>query len=788
MITTGRCPIYLKGGVYSWALRRSACQVPDSKSRVCPGAGKPLIQDIAMVKERPILFPEPQVMEVGEGRVLLSSEDKNNSVIVYSGTDDDLSTRAIELIRESISNSTGGYGPEVVSKRPCCSCTEGAVIISLTVLPEGSLFGENVENGDQGYSLEVKEDEISIKAETTVGLFYAAQTFKQLLTLEGSGLYFPVIKINDWPQFKYRGLFVESKWGPDLMTLDDWKEAIDYLASLKMNFMGVGIYGCWCIQYDNKITEFLTVPIKKYPQLKTHKVIKYYSPRKGQEEAVDYLPAMVTEDSFGDVIAYGKKRGVVVRPQFNSLGHNTLIPRTFPEVSSKDADGNPKNYGFCISNPKTYELLFDLYDEIIDKYLLPNGVDHFHLGMDEIYPLVGIIPENPQKAVDPWCECPECSKASKEELLVDFLFKITTHVKDKGINNITIWNDQLARHMNILGPELAEQIKERGLSDKLILNWWWYSTKVPETIRPELGLRTFVCPMPGYYFWMNYQSYLVNIYRMLKLGYEQGSEGTEAYCTFDYSFHRNYFCLAEYSWNQKETGELEDFREKYIQGVFGDKADVARSAFDSFDKVVEPGGLGGLANASLVYYRYSYVDRNKEYPRDYPGEAFGRLKQDIEASRNSLKTCLNEISKAREGFEELKASGAGEERLIDHYLVECQRYEVLMDAYLRLLDLEEKYNEAGSLLTTDKVAAESLLNEICGEARDILDSQDGLMANVEKVKSSYLLPHTMRELTMFRDFLVDLDEFLGKVAGAVKAGEMSEIPALEYGRGLKKYL
>ncbi len=730
-----------------------------------------------MDKEQLILFPEPQIMEVEAGRIFLGSRGKGNSVLLLQEAKEELQVYAGEIIKKSIAESIIGKNPCIVTEEDEGQIEE--VLISLERVPCNFSFGEDAINSEEAYIIETSKNRISLKAKSAAGLFYAAQTFGQLLKAEGEDLYFPMVKIIDWPQLKYRGLFIESKWGPDRMTLDDWKETIDFIADLKMNFLGVGIYGCWNIQYKNQITEFLTVPIKKYPELSTPKTIEYYSPSKGDLEVVDYLPTIFSEDLFGNIIAYGKKRNVIVRPQFNSLGHNTLIPRTFPEVSSKDEDGNAKNYGFCTSNPKTYEVLFDIYDEIIDGYLLPNGVDYFHLGMDEIYPLVGIDAEHPRKSVDPWCQCPECSKSSQEELLVDFLLKITNHVKEKGINNITIWNDQLVRHMNVLDEGLVNKIKEDGLFDKLILNWWWYSPNVPETIRPELGLRTFVCPMTGYYFWMNYQSYLLNIYRMLKLGYEQGSEGSEAYCTFDYSFHRNKLCLAEYSWNQKKTGSLDDFREKYIKGTFGADAHIARDAFEHFDKVVEPDGLGAIVNSTLIYYRYSYVRKGLEYPRDYPGEAFTKLYEDIESARENLQNALDEISEARKGFVKLREGESGQIRLIDHYIVECKRYETVLRAYLQLLDIEDMYKTAAKAIEGEPSAAGDILNKLVKQANELLRSQDELMARIEKVKSQYLLPHTMRDLTFFRNFLVSLLDFLDGVLREVKTGAISQLPALD---------
>lgn len=101
---------------------------------------------------------------------------------------------------------------------------------------------------------------------------------------------------------------------------------------------------------------------------------------------------------------------------FKSLGHNTLIPREYPEVSSVDEKGSPIGYGFCLTNPQTLELMFKMYDEIIDRYLKPNGVDTFSIDLDEVYARRGKDPRDPKKLVDPWCKCLQCSKYKREDL------------------------------------------------------------------------------------------------------------------------------------------------------------------------------------------------------------------------------------------------------------------------------------------------------------------------------------------------------------------------------------
>lgn len=222
----------------------------------------------------------------------------------------------------------------------------------------------------EGYQIQIDEAGARIIGADPAGAFYGAVTFEKLLHEEKGALYLPVTQIEDWPSFPERGLFLEDRYGSEFMTLDDYKEAIDYFAKMKLNSLTIGVYGCWSVQYDNRVAEYLYLPFGKYPQLKTPMSIKYYRP-----DARDYvcrenlLPTMFEKPFFGDIIRYAAKKNIQVRPLFNSYGHNNLLPREIPEVSAKDTDGKPLEVGFCTSNEKTYEVLFDIYDNIIDNYL-----------------------------------------------------------------------------------------------------------------------------------------------------------------------------------------------------------------------------------------------------------------------------------------------------------------------------------------------------------------------------------------------------------------------------------
>lgn len=673
-----------------------------------------------------VVFPEPREVRSGNGRLTLDEP------VVLLGTEPEpLERHAAEIIVEALS--------EALARPVALDDAQGLAPPAGTPVRVGAAAGVLDTPADpESYVLVVDADGVRLRGTTPAGTLHAAQTLRQLIEQQGREL--AQVTIRDWPQMRYRGLFVECKWGPDRMLLDDWKAVVDTCAAMKLNFLGVGVYGCWVVQYDNRITEFLMLPLPEVPGAATPKTIRYYSPAADDEQAIEYLPEMFKNDFFGELVAYGRSRGVMVRPQFNSLGHNTLIPRLRPEVSARDLDGNPTGYGYCLSAPETERLVCGMYDRVLDTYMLPNGVSSFHLGLDEVWSSIGIDPRDPHREVAPWCQCARCRTRRPEELFLDWMLRLCVHLKERGVKQIAVWNDQLTRHMDLLDADLVNRLKQLGLDDRLVVEWWWYDHQnVFTTIRPELGLKRWVVPMTGYYHWWPYQSYLENIRQMMALGVAQGAEGTESYCTFDTGFDRNYRYQAEWAWNPAAAEDPRAFRVKYARGLFGPRVDEGLAALDLFDRFVEPGPSYTLVR-SLMPYRYTYVAADQPYPRSYPRETLAALRARPTESGARLREIADGMAQARRAFESLVDAGD----LVRQYAAESHRIEVLAGSFIDLLTIDDLLVSAGA---DARLRATQLI-------RGTLARFDTMMADLEATKAHYLLPQMLRELTTLRRYLL----------------------------------
>ncbi|MHB0876688.1 MAG: family 20 glycosylhydrolase [Anaerolineae bacterium] len=686
-----------------------------------------------------LIFPEPKKQESLGGSIGLSP-----CSIVLVEDADPMERVTAEIVAGAIERATG--------KRPAIGSDpgEGAAIYvgaaAKRVEGAGAALADTADDRE-AYAVVAQAGSIALLGRTPVGTLYAGQTLRRMLRREDGAVVVDAVRIVDWPDFKHRGLYIESKWGPDLMNLRDWEELVDYMAALKMNALGVGVYCCWGVQYEGKRTEFAMVPFPGHPEIQTPKTIRYYSAKEKQWKALSYLPPMVEDDFFGDLVAYAKSRGIIVRPHFNGPGHTTLIPHTHPEVAAKDEAGKPTGYGYCLSQEATYDLLFELWDSVIDRYLTPNGIDWFHMGLDEIYPVTGTDEEDPERSVDPWCKCPECRGREHADLLADYVVRATQHLIAKGMRNITIWNDHL-EHSGMLTPDFVAKLETAGVKDNVILQWWRYNEPVLE-IPTDLGLRAWTTPMPCYWFWLLYEDLTANIYPHLHLGYRAGAEGADAYATFDPAFDRNYYCLAEYAWNQTTVGDIYQFKSKYAEKVMDARGYDAVEAFEKFDQAY--GNLSAVRSTldMLLYYWHSYSRARSQYPRN----VVRQLLNDGLRAMGMYRGCRTNLQRAHALFSE-RRNQAPDPALIDEYLFECERLMAVVDAYDAILAGVKQTREA--LKAGDAEALKQGLAAAGDTFAKGLTAMDSMMAFGEEVKKHYLLPQILRDLSVLRQYLAEL--------------------------------
>ena len=678
-----------------------------------------------MSRPLPTLLPLPHSVQTDDGDVLLCRDGQPCCRIETAAFDHAVYTHACSLLTNCCPHADGGAYP-----------------VRVTADPAYPLLQEH-QTAD-AYAIRVTDQAAELIGYDAGGVLYAVQTFMQLVRREGGDISLPCCTIIDWPSFPTRGLFIEDRYGTDFLTRQDWFDAVDYFAQMKFNTLTIGVYGCWCQQFDGMVSEFLYIPFRKHPELKAPRHVKYYSVKERRliwKENV--LPVMFREDSFGDVIAYAKERNITVKPLFNSYGHNTLIPRMFPELSAKDEDGNPTGFGVCTADDRTYEIMFDLYDEIIDRYLAPNGIDAMQIGLDEVWEGIGMDMDDPFKFHTPFCRCERCRSRDRSELMIEYIIRLLKHLKQKGMRSVYIYQDMLQYEFNVLDETLAQRLRDADVYDIAVIDWWNYAHESRIFRGKPLNscFRSIIKSFTGYYHWSTPMEYLSNIRGCARLAQQHGFEGMEAYSSYDHCHDRSYWYAAELAWNIDTLEKQEEFLRRYASfrfpGLEGAEETLALMA-DMTDNLRQDGQYSSALLYQLDYYTYSYVKADKPYPRQFPEEVFERLHDGQPAYEAAFRRFRAQAARAMLFFDRVCAGDASP--MAKTWRSIALHYLTVADEYLGLLGLEKE---------TDAQAAATKL-------KALLEAREALMLAAEETRIEANQLMYLREQSIYRQILCDL--------------------------------
>ena len=571
-----------------------------------------------------------------------------------------------------------------------CTCDEAVKInAAIVAAPFDMPYPE------QGYTLTVTDKGIDIEAYGEAGLLYAVITLEQLNAWDIYGCGIPAMKLVDWPESRWRGIKQESRWGSDMMERDEWMAMLDDLADKKMNAVGLAIYGCWGMEYDGQVSEYCYLPVKGHPELETPKYVKYWSAEENRWVYCETLPPIYRDNLLEDIFRRARDLGIQIIPGWNSYGHNTLMPTKIPDIASKDENGEPLKSGFCTANPRTYEILFSIYDQIIDEYMKPYGMTAFNLCLDE---------------VRVWCQCEECRKKDSAQLYLDHVVKLVDYVAKRGIETVIVACDMLDPHRKrSLGKEdlpqrLMDALKEKGVDRNLCLGWWSYHDDPKrfgiKSMLPELNMRGYVCPWNGYHHWVVALQPLNNVKMAAEVCARDGGEGMIAYSMWDRCADRTHTAIAEYSWNLAGTGGVNDVTMRYALRHFGPRAKEAYHAFRLMDWCTEerftskwtiPDG-DYVSHWDLLSYCLSpYEVRGKKKDKPHPRSFADRQLEILLPIRNDIERSLYSISvmgrEAKEIFEELAKDSCCDYKLCMRQAYECHNYEVLAEDWLAIFEI-----------------------------------------------------------------------------------------------------
>ena len=367
------------------------------------------------------IIPMPQNLVQNQGVFKLSSGTS------FGATTDEAKTVA-EFFAAKMRNATG-YNISVSDKGDITLTLDAALDVN-----------------DEGYTLDVTSEGVTVKAKTPQGLFYGMQSFMQLLPAEiesaekASGIAWqaPAVSIKDDPRFGYRGVMLDVC--RHFIPVEDIKKQIDVLSLFKINRLH------WHLTED----QGWRIEIKKYPKLTE------VGSKRIDGEGTEYK-GYYTQEEIKEVVKYAQDRFITIVPELEMPGHELAAIAAYPELSCKGEAITPRiiwgveDIVMCPGKEDMFVFLENVIKEMVE--LFPGT--YFHVGGDEC----------PKTS---WKNCPTCqARIKKEGLKAD-----GKHTAEERLQSyvITRMEGVLAKYgKKIIG---WDEILEGGLSpDATVMSW-----------------------------------------------------------------------------------------------------------------------------------------------------------------------------------------------------------------------------------------------------------------------------------------------------------------------------
>ena len=347
--------------------------------------------------DEPVLFPTPSSVRWNEGALPLSA-------LCCAQADDHAdSVYALAHFRQRLSEQWGLH--------PVAG-TAAVQFVHADNLPT------------EGYRLTVTPEKITAEAGDRLGILYAAERILELAGEEGV----PACVIDDAPFQPMRGFHFGL---PAREQIPFVKEVLrQILIPCHYNQLILEFAGGMRFDSHPEISEAWL----KGNALAAEKKIPTFP-----HGTMNAGGKLLEKEEVREFCDYARELGFELIPEVQSLGHVQYITYAHPDIAetdesiedrkmdTRDTDQPPSTYyhhSYCPQNEKSYRIIFDLIDEIVDVVRPPRFV---HMGHDEVYQL-GI--------------CPKCKKVPRDQLLELHLTTLHAYLKKKG-KRMMIWADML---------------------------------------------------------------------------------------------------------------------------------------------------------------------------------------------------------------------------------------------------------------------------------------------------------------------------------------------------------
>lgn len=287
--------------------------------------------------------------------------------------------------------------------------TNGATRIRLSLVPTV------IVPGSEAYHLRAAGKEVLIEASDPRGLFYGAQTLKQLiLGAAGTARSIPAVDIADSPRFRWRGFLIDvgRRYFPEKSLF----MIIDEMAAYKLNVLHLHLT-------DDPGWRF---EVPGYPKLTQAEVAK------------DGTRQYYTADEIRRIVAYAAERHIVVVPEIEMPSHAGSVASTYPELFQGGSALDP-------TNPQTYAFIRTVFTEVARLFPSP----YIHFGGDEV-------------GDDAWKGVKDVEQLKAKEGL-----KTTQEVEGYFVRNVVGIIHSVGKR-----PMAWDEQAEAGAAKDVTIEWW----------------------------------------------------------------------------------------------------------------------------------------------------------------------------------------------------------------------------------------------------------------------------------------------------------------------------
>ncbi len=353
----------------------------------------------------PVLVPSVQKLMRTEGTFAMP---KQLLVAAPKGAEAD-----VELISKALSNRFGLW-------HAAAAKADEKAHVTLELAKKG------VPESEQGYTLDVTAEGVSIKSRSLQGLFYGTQTFINLMT-NNIKTFIPFCHIEDWPDLEYRGAFLDIRAMKN-SEVDAYCKLIDAFGALKLNTIETSFSANLPFEDD---------------------------PFTAQKEKL-------TRESVEKILARAKANYIEIIPHLQVISHESWLrahPKYMTDITAipsyPGAHNSTWNNTICFAKPLGRQLTDHAIRETV-KILKPK---HFHICMDEF-------------VLCKWQKCNTCKDGHTLQQLLDEVDHNIQLVKSLGVQPI-MYHDQLiaARNGN---AEMSEALM-KAVPRYVVMSIWDYA-------------------------------------------------------------------------------------------------------------------------------------------------------------------------------------------------------------------------------------------------------------------------------------------------------------------------